>query len=120
MRLEQIKKHAAGEKKLLETVVWPVFKSFDGFILEHEILSLTGVKIYIDAVFEPLGFAEADGFVVHAENITLTGLTLSISAYVQWRCMATGIFHLLRMTWINGQKSADERCMSLLADIPRV
>lgn len=63
MRLEQLKKHSAGEKKLLETVVWPVLKSFEGVILEHEIISLTGVKIYIDAFYEPLGFAfESDGF----------------------------------------------------------
>lgn len=70
-RLEQLQKNLVGEKKLLEVVVWPVLKSFDGIILEHEIISTTGVKIYIDVFYEPLelGF-ESEGFVVHAEGIT--------------------------------------------------
>ena len=70
-RLEQLQKNLVGEKKLLEVVVWPVLKSFDGIILEYEIISTTSVKIYIDVFYEPLelGF-ESEGFVVHAEGIT--------------------------------------------------
>ncbi|MEX2416591.1 MAG: hypothetical protein WD424_10635 [Paenibacillaceae bacterium] len=70
-RLEQLQKNLVGEKKLLEVVVWPVLKSFDGIILEHEIVSTTGVKIYIDVFYEPLELGlESEGFVVHAEGIT--------------------------------------------------
>ena len=70
MRREILKKHGAGEKKLLETL-WPIFKSFDGFVLEHEIVTTTGVRNYIDALYAPLGIAfEAEGFVSHAERAT--------------------------------------------------
>ncbi len=70
MRLEMLKKHGAGEKKLLE-ILFSIFKSFDNFILEYEIVTSTGVRNYIDAFYVPLGIAfEAEGFVVHAEKIT--------------------------------------------------
>ncbi len=70
MRLEMLKKHGAGEKKLLE-VLWSVFKSFDGFVLEYEIVTSTGVRNFIDVYYVPLRIAfEAEGFVVHAEKIT--------------------------------------------------
>jgi hypothetical protein len=70
LRLEQLQKDNMGEKKLLEAVLWPVFKSFDGFTLEYELVSTSGVRIFIDAFYEPLGFAfESEGFAVHAGNI---------------------------------------------------
>lgn len=70
MRLEILKKHGAGEKKGLE-ILWSIFKSFDNFILEYEILTSTGVRNYIDALYVPLGIAfEAEGFVAHAERTT--------------------------------------------------
>ena len=70
-RLERLKKDMTGTKKLLQELIWPVLKSFDGIILEYELISTTGVKIYIDVFYEPMGFAfESEGFVVHAENIT--------------------------------------------------
>ncbi|MEX1029155.1 MAG: hypothetical protein WDZ91_03805 [Paenibacillaceae bacterium] len=71
VRQELLQKDLTGEKKLLKEVVWPVLKSFDGIHLEYELVSTTGVRIYIDVFYEPLGFAfESEGFVVHAENIT--------------------------------------------------
>ncbi|WP_027084947.1 MarR family transcriptional regulator [Cohnella panacarvi] len=70
MRLEMIKKHGVGEKKLLE-LLWSVFRSFDGFVLEYEIVTSTGVRNFIDVYYLPLRIAfEAEGFVVHAEKIT--------------------------------------------------
>lgn len=70
MRLEMLKKHGAGEKKLLETL-WTIFKSFEGFVLEFEIVTTTGVRNFIDAVYIPLRIAfEAEGFVPHAEKAT--------------------------------------------------
>jgi hypothetical protein len=70
-RLELLNKNVVAEKKLVKEVVWPVFKSLDGIILEYELVSITGVKIYIDVFYEPLGLAiESEGYVVHAENIT--------------------------------------------------
>lgn len=69
-RRERLDKVGAGEKQLLRAI-WNVFKSFDGFHLEYEMLSLNGVKLYIDVFYEPLGIAfECEGFVVHSENIT--------------------------------------------------
>jgi hypothetical protein len=70
-RLEQLKKDLTAERKMLQTVIWPVFKSFDDMIMEYEIVSTSGVKIYIDVFYEPLGLAfESEGFVAHAENIS--------------------------------------------------
>lgn len=70
-RLERLHKDLTGEKKMLGEVVWPVLRSFEGITLEYEIISLTGVKIYIDAFYEPLRWAlESEGFVPHAQNIT--------------------------------------------------
>lgn len=70
-RLERLQKDLTGEKKLLKEVVWPVLKSFDNLTLEYEIMSISGVKIFIDVYEHPhsIGF-ESEGFVVHAENIT--------------------------------------------------
>lgn len=70
-RLEMLKRDLTGTKKMLEVAVWPVFRSFEGFVLEHEIISQTGVAIYIDAFHEPLRLAmESVGYAVHAQNIT--------------------------------------------------
>jgi hypothetical protein len=70
-RLEMLSRDLSGTKKLLEVVVWPALNSFEGVILECEIMSSTGVKVYIDIFYEPLGIAfECEGFVVHAEKIT--------------------------------------------------
>lgn len=71
MRLEQLKKHGEGERKLVEDILLPVLKSTKGIILEKEMVTLSGVKAYIDAYYEPLRFGfEGEGFVSHAENIT--------------------------------------------------
>lgn len=71
MRLEQLKKQGEGERKLLVDIVWPVRKSLKGITLEKEIVTLTGVKAYIDAYDDSFRFGfEAEGFVPHAENIT--------------------------------------------------
>ncbi|WP_373229714.1 hypothetical protein [Cohnella sp.] len=71
MRLEMLNKQGEGEKKLLVDIVLPVLRSTKGLILEYEIVTLSGVKAYIDAFYEPLeiGF-EGEGFVAHAQNIT--------------------------------------------------
>jgi len=70
-RLERLMADLSGEKKMFETVLWPVFRSFDGFSLEYEIKSTSGVSIFVDALYHPLRLAfESEGFVPHAENIT--------------------------------------------------
>jgi len=69
-RLERLNGDLTGEKKLLE-VLWQVFGSFDGITLEYELISTTGVKVYVDTFYEPLRLCfESEGFVAHAENIT--------------------------------------------------
>ncbi|MBB6671413.1 hypothetical protein [Cohnella nanjingensis] len=70
-RLEMLRKDWGGTRKMLESVLLPVFKSFEGFVLEYELVSLSGMRIYVDAFYEPLGVAfEAEGYVVHGETIT--------------------------------------------------
>jgi DNA-binding transcriptional ArsR family regulator len=70
-RLERLKSDLFGERKMFQEVLWPVFKSFDEFSLEYELKSLSGVTIFIDALYHPLRLAfESEGFVPHAEKIT--------------------------------------------------
>ena len=70
VRLQRLSGDLTGEKKLLK-MLWMVFRTLDGFRLEHEITSSSGYKIYIDVFYEPLGLAfECDGFIVHAELIS--------------------------------------------------
>lgn len=70
-RLERLKKDLTGEKKMFQEVLWPVFKSFEGFSLEYEMVSISNVTIYVDAFYHPLKLAfESEGFVPHAEKIT--------------------------------------------------
>jgi hypothetical protein len=71
LRLEQLQKDLTGEKKLIKEVLYPVFQSFEGLVMESELISSAGVRIFIDVLYEPLGFAfESEGFGAHAENIT--------------------------------------------------
>ncbi|MFC5702880.1 hypothetical protein ACFPVX_16455 [Cohnella faecalis] len=71
LRLEQLNKNKSGEKKLFEIVVWPIFKSFDGWAMEHEVVMPSGVRIYLDAFYMPFEWSlECEGFAVHAETIT--------------------------------------------------
>jgi hypothetical protein len=70
-RLEQLRKDLTGEKKLIGTVVWPVLKSFDGLTMEYELVTISGVRIFIDVFYQPLWLAlESEGFTAHAGNIT--------------------------------------------------
>ncbi|KIL36727.1 hypothetical protein SD71_06965 [Cohnella kolymensis] len=70
-RLEMLHKDLSGTKKLLGSVLLPIVKTFEGITLEHEMLSMSGMKIFGDVYYEPLGIVfEAEGFVPHAENIT--------------------------------------------------
>jgi hypothetical protein len=83
VRLEQLHKDLTGEKKLI-SMLWPIFNSFEGFRMEHEIVSMSGVRMYIDMFYEPLKLSfECEGFVVHAENIT-RGLILRECVCVLW------------------------------------
>jgi hypothetical protein len=70
-RLEMLQKDLSGTKKLLGSVLLPIVRTFEGITLEHEMISMSGVKIFGDVYYEPLGVVfEAEGFVPHAENIT--------------------------------------------------
>ncbi|MFC5531987.1 hypothetical protein [Cohnella yongneupensis] len=70
MRLEMLDKDLTGTKKLLQ-VLWPVLGSFDDLVLEYEITSLSGVKIYADAYHRAWrAVFEAEGYASHAETIT--------------------------------------------------
>ncbi|KRE75053.1 hypothetical protein [Paenibacillus sp. Soil750] len=70
-RLEMLQRDLTGTKKLLEEALLPVLGSLDGLVLEYEMTSLSGVKIYGD-VFHPnlRTVFEEDSFITHAEKIT--------------------------------------------------
>ncbi|RED60437.1 hypothetical protein [Cohnella lupini] len=71
MRLVQLQQQGEGERKLLVDIIWPVRKSYKGITLEKEMITLSGVKAYVDAVDENFRFGlEAEGYVPHAETIT--------------------------------------------------
>ncbi|HEY0827212.1 MAG TPA: hypothetical protein VGE40_03885 [Bacilli bacterium] len=104
-RLERLQKDLTGEKKLLKEVIWPVLKSFDNLTLEYEIMSISGVKIYID-VYEhqhALGF-ESEGFVVHAENITRDCFMFE---RMRMRSMAMYGIKYVPFTWDELEKKAE-------------
>lgn len=70
-RLEMLQRDLTGTKKLLEQVLLPVFGSFEGLILENEMVSLSGTRIYADVFHTMLRIVfEEDHFVTHAEKIT--------------------------------------------------
>ncbi len=70
-RLEMLQRDLTGTRKLLETVILPVFGTFDGLFLEYEMMSLSGVRLYGD-IFHPKlrTVFEEEHFVTHAEKIT--------------------------------------------------
>lgn len=70
-RFEMLQRDLTGTKKMLEMVLLPVFGSFDGLVLEYEMVSLSGTKIYGD-VFHPMlrTVFEEENFITHAEKIT--------------------------------------------------
>lgn len=70
-RLEMLRNDMTAERRMFQEVLWPIFRSFKGFTLQYELVTFTGVSIFIDAFYKPLGIAfESEGFVAHAENIT--------------------------------------------------
>jgi hypothetical protein len=104
-RLEQLQKDLTGEKKLLKEVLWPVLNSFDGLIMEHELVSTTGVKIFIDVFYQPLGIAfESEGYVVHAENITRERFSFE---RMRIRTMAMYGYKYIPFTWDELDKRSD-------------
>lgn len=70
-RKEMLEKELTGTIKLFKEVLWPVFKSFEGFELEYEMKSSTGVSVFIDVFYKPYQLAfECEGFGPHAETIS--------------------------------------------------
>lgn len=70
MRRELLERDLTGTRKLCE-MLWTVFGTLDDLVLEFELVSETGVKIYADVYHRILRIVfEAEGYVVHAEKIT--------------------------------------------------
>ena len=66
-----LRRDLTGTKILLEEVLLPVLGTLEGLVLEYEMLSLSGVKIYGDVFHPKLRIVfEEDSFVTHAEKIT--------------------------------------------------
>jgi hypothetical protein len=105
MRLEQFKKQGEGERKLLIDIFWPVRKTFEGIILENGIVTLTGVKAYIDAYDGSFRFGfEGEGFVPHAENITRSRFDFEKQKV---RSMAAHGIKYIPFTWDDMDKKPD-------------
>lgn len=70
-RLEMLKKNLAGEIMMAKNVLFPVIGSFDDLEMEHEMISLSGIRIYGDFFYRIFRIIfECEGFVSHAEVIT--------------------------------------------------
>lgn len=71
MRREMLERDLYGTRILLMNVALPVFKSLEGIVLEHEIMSQTGVKLYADIYYGLLRLVlECEGYVPHVEKMT--------------------------------------------------
>lgn len=71
MRREMLERDLYGTRIMLMNVALPVFKTLEGFILEHEIWSQTGVKLYADIFYSLLRLVlECEGYVPHVEKMT--------------------------------------------------
>ncbi|MFC4776819.1 hypothetical protein ACFO9Q_08500 [Paenibacillus sp. GCM10023252] len=69
-RLELLKKPLLSERKLLETLA-SMLGTFEGLIMEYEIVSIGGARNYIDIYYYPLRIAfEVLGFFYHGENLS--------------------------------------------------
>lgn len=70
-RLAKLQGDLSGTKLLMKTVAWPVFRSLDNLMLEYEVRTRTGSRIYIDLFHVRLQIAlEEESFVTHAELVT--------------------------------------------------
>ncbi|MDR6551222.1 hypothetical protein [Paenibacillus qinlingensis] len=70
-RLEMLQRDLTGTKKLLEELLLPVLGTLDGLVLEFEMMSLSGMKIYGDVGHPQIRTVfEEDSFVTHAEKIS--------------------------------------------------
>lgn len=70
-RAEMLSKDLTGTKLLLERVLVPVFGGLEGFVLEHESISLAGVRIYTDVFHPRLRIAfEEESYTAHAEKVS--------------------------------------------------
>lgn len=68
-RRENLEGELYGTKKMLE-VVYPIIGTLDGVLLEYEMTSLSGVKIYADALLSLWRLIlEEEHFITHAQNI---------------------------------------------------
>ncbi|BBI31692.1 hypothetical protein [Cohnella abietis] len=78
-RLEMLQRDLTGTRKMLE-VLYPVLGTLDGLILEYEMVSFSGVKIYGDVVHLDLRiWFEEENFLTHAELITRDRFTFERS-----------------------------------------
>lgn len=69
-RREMLERDLSATKKMLE-VAHPVIGSLAGVVLEFEMVSLSGVKIFGDAFIRDIvTVMEEENFITHAENIT--------------------------------------------------
>ena len=64
LRLQRLMSDLTGTKKMFKEALFPIFRSFDGFVLEYEFISSSGYRMFIDALNVPYwaGF-ESEGFV---------------------------------------------------------
>jgi len=69
-RKEKLEGDIAGTKKMLE-VIYPVIETLEGIVLEYEMVSLSGIKIYGDAFVRRLkSVLEEEHFITHAELVS--------------------------------------------------
>jgi hypothetical protein len=70
-RLEMLERDLSGTIKMFREALWPIFQTFEGFILEYELVLPNGVHFFIDVFYAPFRFGfECEGFSAHAETIS--------------------------------------------------
>lgn len=113
-RLEMLERDLSGTKRMFKKALFPVFQTFAGFELEYELTGPGGVKIYIDTMYAPFGFAfEFEGFSAHAETITRERFSFEKSRV---RTMLLSGCVYIPFTWDELDKKSDQ-CRSFVYEL---
>lgn len=105
-RREMLERDLSATKKMLE-VIYPVIGSLASVVLEYEMVSLSGVRIFGDAFFPCIATVmEEENFITHAENITRKRFS-----FERARIRSVMRSSLIRKTnWNSNRRCADAIC----------
>ncbi|MCR2806105.1 hypothetical protein [Paenibacillus soyae] len=71
LRLERLSGDLTGTKKMFKEALWPVFQTFEGFVLEYELMNSPDQPLFVNALNVPYwtGF-ESEDYFAYVETLT--------------------------------------------------